>query len=90
MTKGPVRGSALPLTLLVSVFTDHRRRHRMREEKPKRRTHEDEESFEPEPLGADRREKLDEDTEELLDEIDDVLEENAAEFVHSYIQKGGE
>jgi ubiquitin-like protein Pup len=26
----------------------------------------------------------------LLDEIDEVLEENAEEFVRSYIQKGGE
>jgi prokaryotic ubiquitin-like protein Pup len=27
---------------------------------------------------------------DLLDEIDDVLEENAEEFVKSYVQKGGE
>ncbi len=27
---------------------------------------------------------------ELLDEIDEVLEQNAEEFVRSYIQKGGE
>jgi ubiquitin-like protein Pup len=26
----------------------------------------------------------------LLDEIDEVLEENAEEFVRSYVQKGGE
>lgn len=26
----------------------------------------------------------------LLDEIDDVLEENAEEFVKQYVQKGGE
>ena len=26
----------------------------------------------------------------ILDEIDDVLEENAAEFVSSFVQKGGE
>nr|7OXY_B Chain B, Prokaryotic ubiquitin-like protein Pup [Acidothermus cellulolyticus 11B] len=26
----------------------------------------------------------------ILDEIDDVLEENAEEFVRSYIQKGGQ
>ncbi len=30
------------------------------------------------------------DMDALLDEIDDVLEENAEEFVNSYIQKGGE
>ncbi len=27
---------------------------------------------------------------DLLDEVDEVLEENAEEFVKSYIQKGGE
>lgn len=27
---------------------------------------------------------------DLLDEIDDVLEENAEEFVRSYVQKGGQ
>ena len=29
-------------------------------------------------------------TDEMLDEIDSVLETNAAEFVKSYVQKGGE
>lgn len=29
-------------------------------------------------------------TDDLLDEIDGVLEENAEEFVKSYVQKGGE
>lgn len=30
------------------------------------------------------------DTDALLDEIDAVLEENAAEFVKQYVQKGGQ
>ncbi len=30
------------------------------------------------------------DLDDLLDEIDEVLEENAEEFVRSYVQKGGE
>lgn len=34
--------------------------------------------------------KLKAETDELLDEIDSVLEENAQEFVSNYIQKGGE
>lgn len=29
-------------------------------------------------------------TDELLDEIDGLLETNAAEFVRSYVQKGGQ
>ena len=39
---------------------------------------------------AERHEKLSEDVDALLDEIDDVLEENAEEFVRGYIQKGGQ
>jgi ubiquitin-like protein Pup len=38
----------------------------------------------------ERHEKLNEDVDAILDEIDDVLEENAEEFVRSYIQKGGQ
>jgi prokaryotic ubiquitin-like protein Pup len=30
------------------------------------------------------------DVDDLLDEIDSVLEENAEEFVRNYVQKGGE
>ena len=35
-------------------------------------------------------EKLKADIEDLLDEIDEVLESNAEEFVKNYVQKGGE
>jgi ubiquitin-like protein Pup len=37
-----------------------------------------------------KSEKLKEEMDEILDEIDSVLEENAEEFVKSYVQKGGE
>lgn len=43
-----------------------------------------------EGAGQERREKLAEDTDDLLDEIDDVLEENAEDFVRAYVQKGGQ
>lgn len=39
---------------------------------------------------AERKEQLDEDVDALLDEIDDVLEENAEEFVRGFVQKGGQ
>ena len=39
---------------------------------------------------AERKEALDSDVDDLLDEIDDVLETNAEDFVKSFIQKGGE
>jgi ubiquitin-like protein Pup len=34
--------------------------------------------------------ELKESIDNLLDEIDDLLEENAEEFVSSYVQRGGE
>ena len=35
-------------------------------------------------------EELKENIDELLDEIDEVLETNAEEFIRSYVQKGGQ
>jgi prokaryotic ubiquitin-like protein Pup len=40
--------------------------------------------------GQERREKLASETDDILDEIDDVLESNAEDFVRAYVQKGGE
>ena len=42
------------------------------------------------PAVAERQEKITEDVDDLLDEIDSVLEENAEEFVRGYVQKGGQ
>ena len=39
---------------------------------------------------AERKEKLDEDIDAMLDEIDDVLESNSEDFVRSFVQKGGQ
>ena len=49
-------------------------------------TVEDEES----PPVSERGEKLKADLDDLLDEIDEVLESNAEDFVKSYVQKGGQ
>ncbi len=38
----------------------------------------------------ERHEKLTDDVDDMLDEIDGVLEENSEEFVRSFIQKGGQ
>ena len=38
----------------------------------------------------ERHEKLSDDVDDILDEIDGVLESNAEDFVRSYVQKGGE
>lgn len=40
--------------------------------------------------GAGKGQKLKAAMDQLVDEIDDVLEENAEEFVKSYVQRGGE
>jgi ubiquitin-like protein Pup len=39
---------------------------------------------------SDRKEQRAEDSDAIRDEIDDVLETNAEDFVKSFIQKGGE
>ena len=38
----------------------------------------------------ERHEKLSDDVDAILDEIDEVLEENSEDFVRSYVQKGGQ
>ena len=39
---------------------------------------------------SERKEQLDEDIDAILDEIDEVLETNAEDFVKSFVQKGGQ
>jgi ubiquitin-like protein Pup len=49
-----------------------------------------EEVAEESPATSESGEALKAELDDLLDEIDDVLETNAEDFVKSYIQKGGE
>jgi ubiquitin-like protein Pup len=62
------------------------------EQKQPRKSPDAEETVEtaPESGVAERKEALDSDIDDILDEIDDVLETNAEDFVKSFIQKGGE
>ena len=62
------------------------------EQKQPRKSSESEEAAEvaPETDVSERKEALDDDVDAILDEIDDVLESNAEDFVKSFIQKGGE
>jgi ubiquitin-like protein Pup len=48
------------------------------------------ETTEAAPASTERGEKLKAELDDLLDEIDEVLETNAEEFVKSYVQKGGQ
>lgn len=48
------------------------------------------EDVKPNPKTVEAGKKLKDDMDKLVDEIDDILEENAEEFVKNYVQKGGE
>jgi ubiquitin-like protein Pup len=49
-----------------------------------------EETVEEVPATSAKGEKLKAELDDLLDEIDEVLEDNAEEFVRNYVQKGGQ
>ncbi len=56
---------------------------------PKRSTPQKEEA-KANPKVVEGGKKLKEEMDKLVDEIDDVLEENAEEFIKNYVQKGGQ
>ena len=49
-----------------------------------------EEVVEEAPPTSERGEKIKAELDDLMDEIDEVLEDNAEEFVRNYVQKGGQ
>jgi ubiquitin-like protein Pup len=50
----------------------------------------DTETVEEAPATSEKGEKLKGELDDLLDEIDEVLESNAEDFVKAYVQKGGQ
>jgi ubiquitin-like protein Pup len=56
----------------------------------KQRTERTSKTSEDVSVDATKGDQLKADLDDLLDEIDEVLEENAEEFVRNYVQKGGE
>lgn len=58
--------------------------------KSPRKSGETEETVETTEVDTQSKAKLDDDVDSILDEIDGVLEENAEEFVRSFVQKGGQ
>jgi ubiquitin-like protein Pup len=50
----------------------------------------DDEEVQETPPASEKGEKLKAELDDLLDEIDEVLETNAEDFVKGYVQKGGE
>jgi ubiquitin-like protein Pup len=62
-----------------------------RTQKPKQtQSRETDEVADLAPAGSESGERLKAELDDILDEIDDVLESNAEEFVKSYVQKGGQ
>ena len=61
-----------------------------RTQKQKQAPSRNEEEVVDAPASTATGEKLKAELDDLLDEIDDVLETNAEDFVRSYVQKGGE
>jgi ubiquitin-like protein Pup len=61
-----------------------------REQKRKTAPAREQEQVEESSANTEAGDKIKAELDELLDEIDDVLETNAEEFVKSYIQKGGQ
>jgi ubiquitin-like protein Pup len=50
----------------------------------------EEEVVDEAPATSEQGEKIKAELDDLLEEIDDVLESNAEDFVKSYVQKGGQ
>jgi ubiquitin-like protein Pup len=63
---------------------------RKREQKPAPKERDEEIAEVAAPVETEKAEKLKGDIDDLLDEIDSVLEDNAEDFVRNYVQKGGQ
>jgi ubiquitin-like protein Pup len=61
-----------------------------REQIKKTSTRETEDVVDDVPTTSKKGEELKAELDDLLDEIDEVLEVNAEDFVRSYVQKGGQ
>lgn len=61
-----------------------------REQIKKTSTRETEDVVDDVPTPSKKGEELKAEMDDLLDEIDEVLEVNAEDFVRSYVQKGGQ
>lgn len=62
-------------------------REQIKRQTPKR---ESEEVVDEAPATSETGEKIKDEIDDLLDEIDEVLESNAEDFVKGYVQKGGQ
>ena len=82
----PFRVGVAVRWLHAEVSTEMADRELRKKPAPQRRSDEVEEA----PASNAAGQKIKAELDELLDEIDEVLETNADDFVKAYIQKGGE
>ena len=61
-----------------------------REQKRKAPRRDEDDEVVDAPASTETGDKLKAELDDLLDEIDEVLESNAEDFVKSYVQKGGQ
>jgi prokaryotic ubiquitin-like protein Pup len=61
-----------------------------REQKKKQAPAKQDETVDEAPAKSETGEKIKAELDDLLDEIDEVLETNAEDFVKAYVQKGGQ
>ncbi|MGQ0432892.1 MAG: ubiquitin-like protein Pup [Microthrixaceae bacterium] len=61
-----------------------------REQKKKQAPAKTDEVVEDVPAKSEQGEKIKAELDDILDDIDEVLESNAEDFVKSYVQKGGQ
>ncbi len=61
-----------------------------REQKKKQAPTKADEVVEDVPAKSEQGEKIKAELDDILDDIDEVLESNAEDFVKSYVQKGGQ
>ena len=64
--------------------------HKQKRQTPTRRDEETGVETDDAPATSESGAKLKAELDDLLDEIDEVLESNAEDFVKSYVQKGGQ
>ena len=76
---------SVPVTLVAMFWIVRKATSRLQKS-----TEQESEEIQANPKVAETGQRLKEEMDDLVDEIDKVLEENAAEFVKNYVQKGGE
>lgn len=88
--RGPARVRRSPTTTVLDASTSLEREVMMAGQDQIRHRRDDEPDDAPEPVAAPAAQARDAEVDSLLEEIDEVLEQNAESFVRGFVQKGGQ